>query len=276
MHTDYARIEAAIGYLEANFQHQPSLKDTAAHVGLSEYHFQRLFRRWAGISPKRFVQYLTAEHARAMLMSSHNVLESAYAVGLSGGSRLYDLTVNIHAMTPGEIQSAGAGLQIRYGVHDSPFGACLLALTERGICAMRFFDGYPTDVLAELRADWRNAVFIENPTATQPYLDAIFGGVPPAQPITVMVKGTNFQVRVWEALLHIPHGAATTYADIAAQIGNPSAVRAVGSAVGKNPIAYLIPCHRVMRKSGIIGEYRWGSRRKKAMLAWEAAHTESV
>jgi AraC family transcriptional regulator, regulatory protein of adaptative response / methylated-DNA-[protein]-cysteine methyltransferase len=272
--SDYEIVEQAIKYLEANFREQPELSDVASHVGLSEAHFQRLFRRWAGISPKRFLQYLTAQHARALLTDSRSVLDVSYAVGLSGGGRLHDLMLNVVAATPGEIKSGGAGIDIRYGFHDSPFGESMIAVTDRGLCALAFVQHENRDhLLHELRARWPAAQISESNNATQKYARMIFGDG--AGDITLFVKGTNFQIRVWEALLRVPSGRAITYEDIAFSIGQPTAVRAVGAAVGRNPIAYLIPCHRVLRKSGVFGEYHWGSTRKKALLAYESAKTES-
>lgn len=277
--TDYLRIEQAIAFLEANFRRQPSLKEVAQSVHLSEFHFQRLFQRWAGISPKRFLQYLTAEHVKALLVESRrqpgfNLLHASYAAGLSGGGRLHDLLVNLHAITPGELKSEGAGLTIRYGVHHSPFGPCLLAITERGVCALSFIAPQEQETaLAELQAQWKHARLQRAPSATREYIDRIF--FPPdgakRPPLCVQVKGTNFQVKVWEALLRIPAGALACYEDIAAGVGAPQATRAVGNAVGRNPVAFLIPCHRVIQKTGAFGGYRWGPTRKKAMLAWELA-----
>lgn len=274
MQTDYDRITALIAYIEANFEQQPSLSDLASQANLSEYHLQRLFSRWAGISPKRFLQYLTAQSARERLQNSHSILCAAYEVGLSGGGRLHDLMVNIYAMTPGELQNGGAGLSIRYGFGLSPFGLALVGLTERGVCWLTFMDDelqQPQSALDTLRAEWPNADYQADDDRAQNILDQIFDTEQINAPLSVAVKGTNFQVRVWEALLKIPTGALTTYGDLAASLGQPSAARAVGGAVGKNAIAYLIPCHRVIRSSGLVGEYRWGATRKKALLAWEAA-----
>lgn len=273
MKTDYEIVEAAIRYLEANFREQPELSDVARQVGLSEAHFQRLFRRWAGISPKRFLQYLTAQHARELLANSRSVLDVSYAVGLSGGGRLHDLMLNVVAATPGEIKSGGAGIDIKYGFHDSPFGEAMIAITDRGLCALAFVQHDDREhLLDELRARWPAADIAESHSATQKHARMIFGDS--AGDITLFVKGTNFQIRVWEALLRVPAGRAVTYEDIAFSIGEPTAMRAVGAAVGRNPIAYLIPCHRVLRKSGVFGEYHWGSTRKKALLGWESAHHE--
>jgi AraC family transcriptional regulator of adaptative response/methylated-DNA-[protein]-cysteine methyltransferase len=277
--TDYERIERAIRYLEENYRQQPNLMALAREAGLSEFHFQRLFRRWAGISPKRFVQYLTAGHAVRMLRESRTNLEAAYDSGLSGGGRLHDLLVNFHAVTPGELKRAGAGLTIQYGFHPSPFGECLIAATARGVCHLGFVS--PADrraALAELTAEWSRARLEEAPRATAPIARRLFtrgnGHAPTG--IDLHVRGTNFQIKVWEALLRIPPGGVVSYEDLARHIHAPRAVRAVANAVAHNPVAWLIPCHRVIRKSGALGGYRWGETRKKALLAWEAARTNDV
>lgn len=277
MRTDYEIVEAAISYLETNYAAQPELAAVANHVHLSDSHFQRVFKRWAGISPKRFLQYLTAEHARELLAGSSSVLDASYAVGLSGGGRLHDLMINVHAATPGEVKNGGAGVVIDYGVHESPFGNAMVATTTRGICGLSFMTpGQVSLALDELRRRWPNALLQENIEATRRVARAVFGdsrgqfGTAPDASLSLFLKGTNFQIRVWEALLRIPAGRAVTYADIAREIGQPTAARAVGAAVGQNPVAYLIPCHRVLRKSGLFGNYHWGASRKKAMLAWES------
>lgn len=272
---DYGRIEAAIHYLEENFQAQPTLAEIAAHVGLSEYHFQRLFSRWAGTSPKRFLQFLTIQHAKKLLAESQSILDTAYEAGLSSPSRLHDLFVTHEAITPGEFKQKGAGLTIQYGFHDSPFGECLIALTERGICGLQFVaNGDREATLDELKASWPQAKFVADEEATRPFIDPIFNLTEaderPSLPL--YLKGTNFQIQVWQALLQISTGTAVSYGTVAQMIGNPKAFRAVGSATGSNPIAYLIPCHRVIQQAGNLGNYRWGTSRKKAILGWEAAH----
>jgi AraC family transcriptional regulator of adaptative response/methylated-DNA-[protein]-cysteine methyltransferase len=276
MTSDYQRIEQAIRYLSENFRQQPSLAQVAAQVGLSEFHFQRLFRRWAGVSPKRFLQFLTAEYARSVLQASGSVLEAAWESGLSGGGRLHDLTVALHAATPGEIKSHGAGLTIRYGFHPTPFGEALIAATARGICALAFLQGSREEVLARVRPPWKNAAFVHDQQATAALAERLFsrGEQQSGGDLVLHVQGTNFQIKVWQALLCLPPGSAATYGAIAAAVGAPGAARAVGAAVGQNPVAWLIPCHRVIRKTGILGEYRWGAVRKKAMLGWEAAQEE--
>lgn len=265
----YTLIEQAIQYIEANTRQRPELKEIASAVGLSEYHFQRIFTRWAGISPKRFMQFLTKENAKELLDRSENLLDATHQVGLSSLGRLHDLFVNTEAVTPGEYKTRGAGLTIRYGIHPTPFGKCLIATTERGICHLGFVEGGEGISIDYLAGYWKQAVMIEDYRTTALLVTRIFSSGMPDSPLKLHLRGTNFQIKVWEALLNIPAGAVTTYEHIAAKIGNPRAVRAVGSAVGDNPIAYLIPCHRVIRKSGEFGNYMYGSARKKAMLVKE-------
>ena len=267
----YQLIEQAIQYIETNVHRQPELDEIASAIGLSEYHFQRLFTRWAGISPKRFMQFLTKEHAKDLLARSENLLETTHQVGLSSLGRLHDLFVNTEAVTPGEYKSNGAGLTIHYGLHLTPFGKCLIAATERGVCHLSFVETSEGNAIDTLVADWNQAEMIEEYRTTAPLIDRIFSTPTPDTPLNLHLRGTNFQIKVWEALLNIPTGSLTTYEQIAAQIGNPNALRAVGTAVGHNPIAVLIPCHRVIRKSGEFGNYRYGPARKKALLAKEFA-----
>ena len=270
---DYTRIERAIRFLEAHAREQPDLDTAAAAVGLSRHHFQRLFRRWAGISPKRFVQFLTAGHARELLARPHNALDAALASGLSGGGRLHDLMVNVYAATPGELRSGGAGLAIRFGFAPTPFGDCLLARTARGICHLAFVDHGRRAALATLTDRWPRAHF-ERASDTEALARRLFAPAACGRgPLALHLHGTNFQVRVWEALVRIPAGAAVSYQDLAQAVGAPAATRAVASAVAANSVALLIPCHRVIRKTGAFGEYRWGAIRKQALLAWEAAQT---
>jgi len=268
---DYQRIEQAIRYLEANFQRQPELAAIAASVHLSEYHFQRLFTHWVGISPKRYLQFLTKESAKSWLKASASLLEAAYASGLSGPGRLHDLFVTCEAVTPGEYKHKGEGLQIAYGIHPSPFGECLLAVTGRGICSLMFVEGRDREAgLKAFRQDWQKAELSEDPARTLPLLEQVFSN-PRGAGLPLHLLGTNFQMKVWEALLRIPPGALTTYTGVAQTIGRPTAARAVSNAVAHNPIAYIIPCHRVIRESGEMGGYRYGIPRKRAMLAWETA-----
>lgn len=268
---DYLRIEQAILYLENHFKDQPNLDEVAANVGLSEYHFQRLFTRWAGVSPKRFLQFVTKESAKELLDKSENLLDTTHQVGLSSLGRLHDLFVNTEAMSPGEYKSKGEGVTIRYGIHLTPFGKCLIGLTERGICHLGFVQGSEGEAIDNLVSDWKEAKMIEDYRTTAalvaPIFDLRFNTR--IKPLTLHLRGTNFQLKVWEALLQIPAGSVSTYEGIASHISNPNAVRAVGTAVGHNPIAVLIPCHRVIRKAGDFGKYRYGALRKKALLARE-------
>jgi len=273
---DYQRIEQAILFLEANQQRQPGLKEVAESVGLSEYHFQRLFTRWVGISPKRFLQYLTKEHAKALLEGSGDLLEAVYETGLSSPGRLHDLFITCEAVTPGEFKHRGEGIEISYGVHPTPFGECLLALTPRGICNLIFVRGGDRfAALAELRRTWQRADLREVPRQTRPVAEQVVQALlgEHSLPLSLHLRGTNFQIKVWEALLRIPEGRVVAYEDIAVHIGMPGASRAVGSAIGVNPIPLLVPCHRVIRKTGEIGGYHYGSARKKTILGWEMAKT---
>jgi len=271
---DYLRIEQAILYLERYHKDQPELREVAANIGLSEYHFQRLFTRWAGVSPKRFVQFLTKEGAKSLLDQSENLLDTTHQVGLSSLGRLHDLFVTAEAVTPGEYKSRGAGVTIRYGIHPTPFGKCLIATTDRGICHLSFVQTSEGDAIDNLVADWKQARMIEDHQATIHLIEPIFDlrYSHRGKPLNIHLRGTNFQLKVWEALLQIPMGEVTTYAGIASRIGNPGATRAVGTAVGHNPIAVLIPCHRVIRKVGDFGNYRYGALRKKALLAREHSY----
>ncbi len=274
---DYLRIEQAIAYLEGHYQEQPGLEEVAANIGLSEYHFQRLFTRWAGVSPKRFLQFLTKEGAKDLLSRSQNLLDTTHQVGLSSLGRLHDLFVTTEAVTPGEYKTRGEGVTIRYGLHASPFGQCLIAVTERGICHLSFVQTSEGDAIDTLVAAWKNATMIEDHKSTASFVEPIFDlGQHRTQPLRVHLRGTNFQLKVWEALLNIPVGTVTTYEGIASGIGKPRALRAVGTAVGHNPIPVLIPCHRVIRKIGEFGNYHYGTARKKALLAREFAITSLV
>ena len=267
---DYARVEQAISYLEENYRDQPELETVAEAVGLSAAHFQRVFKRWAGISPKRFVQYLTLDHARRRLADSASVLDATYDSGLSGPGRLHDLFVTYEAMTPGDFKRDGDGVEIAYGVHPSPFGPCFIGETERGVCALGFADdaASPTP-LEDFKQRWRNADFREDRKLTGETAARIFAAA--GGRLVLDLRGTNFQLKVWEALLRIPLGAVVSYDALAGALDKPGAARAVGGAVAANPVSYLIPCHRVIRKSGRFHNYYWGPERKRAMLAWEAA-----
>jgi AraC family transcriptional regulator of adaptative response/methylated-DNA-[protein]-cysteine methyltransferase len=274
---NYTRIAEAITFITENIKEQPSLEQVAEKIHLSPFHFQRLFTEWAGVSPKKFLQFLTADYLKGKIRETSNLFEAAESAGLSSPSRVHDLFTGIEAVTPQEYKSAGKGLQIWFGHHDTPFGGCFIAVTERGICAMAFITA---EELAEetqrLAAKWAFAELIADKQKTAPYIQRIFQPhLSKLNNIHLVVQGTNFQLKVWEALLTIPSGALTTYQQIAESIQHPKAVRAVGTAVGQNPVAFLIPCHRVIRKEGKPGEYYWGSVRKKALLGWEAAQVDT-
>ncbi len=269
---DYTRVEKAIRYLEENYRRQPSLEEIASHMALSPYHAQRLFKRWAGISPKQFIQYLTLGYAKTVLENSGSVMDAAYASGLSGSGRLHDLFVTFDAVTPGEFKQKGKNIRIRFGSHPSPFGRSLIGTTERGICWLSFYGNEgPERSLCELMGQWRGANFEENPRVTSEFAGRVFQKGARQNPLTLFLKGTNFQIKVWDALLKLPPGGLFSYEFLATAIGMPKAARAVAAAIGRNPVAFLIPCHRVLRKSAEIAGYRWGAARKKAMIAWEAA-----
>lgn len=271
---NYNRIESAIKYLAANYRNQPNLDDVAQAVHLSPFHFQRIFTEWAGITPKKFLQYLTTEHLKDKLSETRNILEAADSVGLSSQSRVYDLFVNLEAVTPNEYKTSGAGLTIEYGFHQTPFGECLLAVTERGICGLQFImDENREEALQLLQKQWSNARFQENSRLIAQTVRQIFYTNEPRK-LSVLVKGTNFQVKVWNALLSIPAGEVASYQILAKQINQPKALQAVGSAVAANPIGYLIPCHRVIKNEGLVGEYHWGSAKKRLLLGWEMSHAE--
>ena len=270
---DYERIEKAIQFLADNFYSQPNLKEIAGKIHVSEYHFQRLFSRWVGISPKRFLQFLTKEYAKTLLEKSINLLDVTYESGLTSPGRLHDLFVTCEAVTPGEYKARGEGLEIAYGYHATPFGECLIAKTGRGICGLDFVQNNERrPVFADLEDRWQNAILIEDPDVTRPFVERIFN---PSQgqkatPLHLVLSGTNFQIKVWEALIKIPMGAVVSYEDVAAHIGMPKASRAVGNAVGSNPISFAIPCHRVIKKTAEFGNYGGGVARKLAILGWEA------
>ena len=274
---DYKRVEKAILYLEKNAHRRPDLKEVAQAVNLSEYHFQRIFRRWAGISPKRFLQFLTLERIKELMKGSGSLLDITYQAGLSSAGRLHDLFVNVDAVTPGEFRRRGENLKIRYGFYPSPFGECLVAVTDRGITNLAFIQpGKRAIAVRDIKTEWKRADIAEDPATTKPYVEKIFRPGQSGGKVDLFVKGTNFQIKVWKALLRIPRGAVISYGAVARQIGRPKAVRAVANAVANNPIAFLIPCHRVILKSGAFGGYRWGSTRKKIILAWEAGRGKSI
>ncbi len=268
----YRVMRRAIAEIDAAGTAPLSLEDLAARLQMSPSHFQRVFSRWVGVSPKRYQQYLTIDHARALLAERFTTLDAAHELGLSGSGRLHDLFLKWEAMSPGEYARKGAGLAIRYGLFDSPFGRLLAMGTGRGLCGMAFTEEVgEVAALSDMAARWPEATLTEAPEDIRPWVDAAFG----TGEAKMHLIGAPFQIKVWEALLAIPSGHVTTYSEIASAIGNPRAVRAVGTAVGRNPISWLIPCHRALRKSGGLGGYHWGLPVKRAMLAWEAARADS-
>lgn len=274
---DYVRIEKAITYMVAHAAKQPSLETVAAHVHLSAFHFQRLFCRYAGISPKRFLQALTLERGKQLMSSSTSLLDIAHTLGLSGGSRLYDHFVQLEAATPGQYKRQGEGVDIAYGVHETPLGSMFVAVTPRGICRMGFVDGANSEAfLARLANEWPRSTIYHSPDATRYAVKKLFTRHEEekgddAAALSLHVTGTNFQIAVWRALLTIPEGQLASYGHIARALGTPNSSRAVGNAVGANPIALWIPCHRVIQQSGALGGYRWGVEKKQMVQAWELA-----
>jgi AraC family transcriptional regulator of adaptative response/methylated-DNA-[protein]-cysteine methyltransferase len=272
---DYDLIRRAIAFLTETWVEQPSLERLAQHLGLSPAHCQKLFKRWCGLSPKEFVQAITVDHARGLLGGSASILETAYEVGLSGAGRLHDLFVSHEAMTPGDYKRRGEGLEMAYGFHASPFGEALLVATDRGVAGLAFVNEDKGETrqhaLADMTQRWPKAHYVEAPDRTAPHAKVIFNASKWSKdrPVRLVMIGTDFDVRVWEALLKIPMGRAVSYTDIARHIGSPSASRAVGSAVGRNPISFVVPCHRVLRGDGNLGGYHWGLTRKRALIGWE-------
>ncbi len=265
--SDYARVERAIRWIETHADEQPSLSAVAAEIGMSEFHFQRLFQRWAGVSPKRFLQFLTLQKAKRLLDESRSVLDASLEVGLSGPSRLHELFLSLERITPGEYRLAASGLEVAWAVEETPLGRATFAAMERGLCGVSF------EGIEDLKERWPGATFEHAPARIRPYADAfrerIRGDL--TRPLGVVLKGTELQLRVWEALLRIPFGHVASYADVARLAGAPTAVRAVASAIGRNPVAGLIPCHRVIQSTGAFGDYRWGKARKRMLLAIEHA-----
>jgi len=274
--SDYERIARAISFIVLRVNSQPTLEEIAAHLHMSLFHFQRLFRRWAGVTPKRFLQVLTLERAKQLLGESKPLLDISDSLGLSSGSRLYDHFVQLEAVTPGEYKTGGVGVTIEYAIHDTPFGKALIAVTPRGICRLEFLDDSAIDAhRMRLSNQWPQAVLHENAQRTSAIMSAIFGNEEPLdRPLSLHVSGTNFQISVWKALLQIPPATVASYTQVAAAIGRPRSARAVGLAVGANPAAFLIPCHRVIRQCGKLGGYHWGETRKHAIHAWETARNE--
>jgi len=270
---DYAVVANVIADISDNWREQPSLETLARRVGMEPTALQKLFTRWCGLSPKAFLQAVTIDHARKMLSDDLPLLDMAYELGLSGPGRLHDLFVTHEAMSPGEIKTGGEGLMIRYGWHSSPFGAALVMVTQRGLCGLAFADaGNEADAFADMSRRWPMATYGEDASATEPYALKVFDPQKwhDGQPLRVVLIGTDFQVSVWEALLKIPMGRACTYSGLAEKIGRPKASRAVGAAVGANPVSFVVPCHRALGKSGTLTGYHWGLTRKRAILGWEA------
>lgn len=270
---DYERIARVIRYLDERHTDQPNLATLARHVGLSRHHFHRLFMSWAGISPKDFLQCLTLIHAKGLLQNGKSVLDASLDSGLSSPSRLHDLCVTLEAASPGEVKSGGEGWTIVVGFADSPFGKCLIGKSPRGVCHISFVESNQEDAaLAEAQTCWPRARLHQDDTVVKQLANRIFHQAAikdSSTPLRAFVRGTQFQVRVWRALLKVQHGTLVSYGGLATILNQPSAARAVGAAVGQNPLAYLIPCHRVIRETGALGDYRWGEVRKQAILAWE-------
>ena len=270
---DYDLVKHTLAFISENWREQPSLETLADQAGLSPTHLQRLFTRWAGLSPKAFLQAGTLDHARGLLRDSASILDASYELGLSGPGRLHDLFVTHEGMSPGIYKAHGRGLSIRYGFHDCPFGRALILITSEGLAGLAFADhGKEKSALADMTSRWPEATYVEDQQATASYARRIFEAErwQPDQPLKIVFIGTDFEIRVWETILRIPFGKASTYSDIACHIGKPKAARAVGTAVGKNPISFVVPCHRVLEKSGGLGGYHWGLTRKRAILGWEA------
>lgn len=270
---DYDVIRKVIEHISLDYREQPSLDRLASEIGIEATALQKLFTRWAGLSPKAFLQAVTMDHARRLLDDGLPLLETAYEVGLSGPSRLHDLFVTHEAMSPGDFKTRGGGLTIRYGFHPSPFGHALVMTTERGICGLAFADGAGEDAaLADMARRWPQANYVRDDAGTAADVSRVFepGRWNAAQPLRIVMIGTDFQIRVWQNLLEVPMGKATTYGKIAAAVGSPKASRAVGAAVGANPISFVVPCHRAVGSTGALTGYHWGLTRKRAILGWEA------
>lgn len=271
--SDYELVRRAVAFISEHWRGQPDVEAIAQAVGVTATDLHHLFRRWAGLTPKAFVSALTLDHARRLLRDSASVLDASYEVGLSGPGRLHDLFVTHEAMSPGEWKSGGEGLRIAYGFHPSPFGSALIMVTPRGLAGLAFADaGEEAAALADMRVRWPHADYVEDAATTLPYARRVFDRKlwRPDQPLRVVLIGTDFELRVWETLLKVPLGRATTYSDIATKVHTPKAARAVGAAVGRNPVCFVVPCHRVIGKSGQLTGYHWGLTRKRAMLGWEA------
>ena len=275
--SDYELVRRVIEKISLDYREQPGLEQLAAELGETPTSLQKLFTRWAGLSPKTFLQAVTLDHARRLLDSGMPLLETSLELGMSGPGRLHDLFVTHEAISPGEYKQRGEGLTIRYGYHLSPFGNALIMVTERGLAGLAFADpGEEREAFEDMRSRWPNALYVEDLSATASYAARIFDPARwrDAKPLRVVMIGTDFQVKVWEALLKIPLGKARSYSEIAAEIGAPKASRAVGAAIGANPISFVVPCHRALGKSGALTGYHWGLTRKRAMLGWEAAQLQ--
>ena len=273
---NYYRIEKAVSYLTANFRLQPDLDLIAEKVNLSPFHFQRMFLDWVGLTPKKFVQYLTLEHLKEQIQQTQNVIEAAGIAGLSSQSRVYDLFINIEGVSPQQFKSAGVGLEIVYGYHATPFGMCFIAVTERGVCDFHFIDeDSKRDEYRLFSQKWHFATLNHRPDLTQTYVQKIFRpGSADKEKLNLLVQGTDFQIKVWQALVNIPFGSVQTYKQISNQIGYPNSIRSVATAAGKNPILYFIPCHRIICNNGDVGNFSYGRVRKQAMIAWEMGKNE--
>jgi AraC family transcriptional regulator of adaptative response/methylated-DNA-[protein]-cysteine methyltransferase len=273
---DFARIAKSIRFIVTHFREQPRLATIADHAGLSEFHFNRLFRRWAGVTPKQYLAYVTGREAHGEIVNQSSVLDAAYSVGLSGPGRLHDLIVTLDAVTPGELKALGRGITIHYGFSETPFGDALLATTPRGLCHLAFADEREK-ALSELRAQWRNADLVRDDAQARVIANRIWGAArAKGGALKLHVPGTNFQLKVWQALLDLGAHSRTTYSDVAAAIGEKGSARAVGNAVSANPVGWLIPCHNVLRRDGGLGGYHWGEDRKRAILAWDSLHNETL
>ena len=272
MNSDYQRIAEAIEFINVHADQQPSLEEVAAQLNLSPFHFQRLFSHWAGVTPKKYLQILTVDHAKRLLAEAQPLLAVADQVGLSGTSRLHDHFVQLEAVTPGEFKTGGAGLTIDYGVYNSPFGDIFVAATARGICKLSFIDEDKIELhIEDLQRRWPKAILCNRDSERLKIIESLFVDQKPDRPLSLHVSGTNFQINIWRALLQIPEGTLTSYSQVAEAVGRPKAARAAGTAIGANPVAFFIPCHRVLQQSGNIGGYLWGTTRKHAMHAWESA-----
>jgi AraC family transcriptional regulator of adaptative response/methylated-DNA-[protein]-cysteine methyltransferase len=268
---DFARIAKAIRYIDSHFREQPRLTTIASHAGLSEFHFNRLFRRWAGVTPKQYLAFVTGQEAHGALATLPSVLDAAYSVGLSGPGRLHDLIVTLDGVTPGELKAAGSGIDIHYGFTPTPFGDALIASTPRGLCHLAFVDSREREkALDELGARWRKAHLVRDDSRARDFANRIWNSKEGTGELSLHVAGTNFQLKVWQALLDLGAHNHTTYSAVAAAIGAESSARAVSNAVGANPIGWLIPCHNVLRRDGSLGGYHWGEDRKRAILAWDS------